>query len=178
MEMLRQKRTLKWFEEYLWQTSKKYVIERDHEEKSYTLCFIGSSDYDPEKGYKATNIAKFYRTKEDIEIYSYNGKEFNLFVKGLSMLKYWIDSATPEERFVDEIKSVYKHLNFKTEFGENLYLNIATYDKEQYACLTTIGDRYEPLQKYFTDKEIDKYKREHGINLSEYEKIKEGTYVD
>lgn len=177
MEMLRQKRTLKWFEEYLWQTSKKYVIERNHEEKSYTLCFIGSSDYDPEKGYKATNIAKFYRTKEDIEIYSYYGKDFDLFVKGLSMLKYWIDSADIEERFADEIESVYRHINFKTKFGENLYLNIAK-GQDGYSFLTTIGDRYEGWQKYFTDNEIDKYKREFGINLSEYEKIKEGTYVD
>ena len=69
------------------------------------------------------------------------------------------------------------HKNFKTEFGENLYLNISK-TKDGYPFLTTIGDRYEGWQKYFTDKEIDKYKREFGINLSEYEKIKEGTYVD
>lgn len=171
------KRTLDWFEDFLRESSKQYDIERNHEEDSYTLRFISPKDYDEEKGYKKTSVAKFYRTKEDIEIYNYNGKDFELYVNGLSMLKYWIDNATPEERFADEIKSVYRHKNFKTPFGENLYLNIVK-DQDGYPCLTTIGDRYEWWQKYFTDKEIDEYKREFGINLSEYEKIKEGAYVD
>lgn len=171
------KRTLKWFEEYLKNTNEKYSIEKNKKEKSYTLYFQRVCVYGNRTNYKKIKIAKFYRDKKDIEIFSYNGEDFDLFVKGLSMLKYWIDNATPEERFADEIKSVYKHKNFKTPFGENLYLNIVM-GQDGYSCLTTIGDRYEWWQKYFTDKEIDEYKREFGINLSEYEKIKEGTYVD
>lgn len=158
-------------------TNEKYSIEKNKKEKSYTLYFQRVCVYGNRTNYKKIKIAKFYRDKKDIEIFSYNGEDFDLFVKGLSMLKYWIDNATPEERFADEIKSVYKHKNFKTPFGENLYLNIVM-GQDGYSCLTTIGDRYEWWQKYFTDKEIDEYKREFGINLSEYEKIKEGTYVD
>lgn len=171
------KRTLAWFEEYLKEKDEGFLIEKNEEEKSYILYFQDYHIFDLNKEYERKNIAKFYRTKEDIEIYSYNGKDFDLFVKGLSMLKYWIDSADLEERFADEIESVYRHINFKTEFGGNLYLNIAK-GQAGYPFLTTIGDRYEWWQKYFTDKEIDEYKREFGINLSEYEKIKEGTYVD
>lgn len=171
------KRTLKWFEEYLEHTNEKYSIEKNKKEKSYTLYFQRVCIYGNRTNYKKIKIAKFYRDKKDIEIFSYNGEDFDLFVKGLSMLKYWIDSADIEERFADEIESVYRHINFKTEFGGNLYLNIAK-GQDGYPFLTTIGDRYEWWQKYFTDKEIDEYKREFGINLSEYEKIKEGTYVD
>lgn len=177
MEIVRQKRTLKWFEEYLKEKGKGFLIEKNEEEKSYILYFQDYHLFSLDKEYERTNIAKFYKDKEDIEIYSYNGKDFDLFVKGLSMLKYWIDSATPEERFADEIESAYMHKNFKTEFGENLYLNISK-TEDGYSFLTTIRDRYEGWQKYFTDKEIKKYVYKYGINLSEYEKIKEGTYVD
>lgn len=174
----RTKRTLKWFEEYLKEKGGGFSIEKNEGEKSYTLYFRSCHIIDdPNTNYECINIAKFYRNKEDIEIYSYNGKDFDLFVKGLSMLKYWIDSATPEERFADEIESAYMHKNFKTEFGENLYLNISK-TEGGYSFLTTIRDRYEGWQKYFTDKEIKKYVYRYGINLSEYEKIKEGTYVD
>lgn len=174
------KRTLKWFEEYLKEKDKGFLIEKNKEEKSYILYFQNYNIFKTDKGYERTNIAKFYRDKEDIEIYSYNGKDFDLFVKGLSMLKYWIDSADLEERFADEIKSAYKHKDFITEFGEGKYLNIASFTnpKEQYPCLTTIGDRFDYLQKYFTDEEINKYKREFGIDLSEYEKIREGVYAN
>lgn len=175
------KRTLAWFEEYLKEKDEGFLIEKNEEEKSYTLYFRSCHIIDdPNTNYECINIAKFYRDKEDIKIYSYSGNDFDLFVKGLSMLKYWIDSADLEERFADEIKNVYKHRNFKSENGEGLYLNLVkpTDIHEGYCCLTTIGDRYEWWQKYFTDKEINEYKREFGINLSEYEKIKEGTYVD
>ena len=171
-ELIKEKRNLNWFEKFLWQTSTQYHIERNHEENSYKLCFQGFHNFDSEKGYTLTYVAKFYKSKQNVEIYSYNGEDFDLFVKGLSMLKYWIDSASPEERFEDETRSAYKHKNFKTKHGEDLYLNIATFSitKEQYPCLYTLGDRYEYLQKYFTDKEIDRYTRKFGINLSEYEK--------
>lgn len=178
----RAKRTLKWFEGYLRDKGEGFSIEKNEGEKSYILYFRSCHIIDdPNTNYERINIAKFYRDKENVDIYSYyNGKDFDLFVKGLSMLKYWIDSASPEERFADEIKSAYKHNNFKTEFGEGLYLNLVkpTDIHEGYCCLTTIGDRYDWRQKYFTDKEIDECKKEYGINLSEYEKIEEGTYVD
>ena len=119
------KRTLKWFEGYLKHTNEKYSIEKNKKEKSYTLYFQRVCIYGNRTNYKKIKIAKFYRDKKDIEIFSYNGEDFDLFVKGLSMLKYWIDSADIEERFADEIESVYRHINFKTEFGGNLYLNIA-----------------------------------------------------
>lgn len=173
----RTKRTLKWFEEYLEQANEKYSIEKNEVEKSYTLYFQRVRVDGNRTNYKKIKIAKFYRDKKDIEIFSYSGEDFDLFVKGLSMFYYWIDSADLEERFADEIESAYMHKNFKTEFGGNLYLNIVK-GKDGYSFLTTIGDRYEGWQKYFTDKEIDKYKKEFGINLSEYEKKKEGTYVD
>lgn len=173
------KRTLKWFEEYLKEKGGGFSIEKNEGEKSYILYFQDYHLFDSDKEYERTNIAKFYRNKEDIEIYSYNGKDFDLFVKGLSMLKYWIDSATPEERFKKEIRSMYKHKNFKTDYGEDLYLNIASFiaTGEQYPCLTTKGDRFEWLQKNFTDDEIDSYKRCFSINLSEFEEIKEVTYA-
>lgn len=176
----RTKRTLKWFEEYLKEEGEGFSIEKNEGEKSYTLYFRSFNIiYDPNTNYERINIAKFYRDKEDIEIYSYNGKDFDLFVKGLSMLKYWIDSATPEERFKKEIRSMYKHKNFKTDYGEDLYLNIASFivTGELYPCLTTKGDRFEWLQKEFTDDEIDSYKRLFCINLSEFEEIKEVTYA-
>lgn len=173
----RTKRTLAWFEEYLKQQRKGFLIEKNGEEKSYILYFQDYHIFNVDKEYERTNIAKFYRDKENIEVYSYKGKDFDLFVKGLSMLYYWIDSADLEERFADEIESAYMHKNFKTEFGENLYLNISK-TKDGYPFLTTIGDRFDWWQKYFTDKEIDECKKEFGINLSEYEKKKEGTYVD
>lgn len=174
------KRTLKWFEEYLKEKGGGFSIEKNEGEKSYILYFRSFNIiYDPNTNYERINIAKFYRDKEDIEIYSYNGKDFDLFVKGLSMLKYWIDSASPEERFKKEIRSMYKHKNFKTDYGEDLYLNIASFiaTGEQYPCLTTKGDRFEWLQKNFTDDEIDSYKRCFSINLSEFEEIKEVTYA-
>lgn len=173
------KRTLAWFEEYLKEKGEGFSIEKNEEEKSYILYFQNYNIFNTDRGYERTNIAKFYRTKEDIEIYSYNGKDFDLFVKGLSMLKYWIDSASPEERFKKEIRSMYKHKNFKTDYGEDLYLNIASFiaTGEQYPCLTTKGDRFEWLQKEFTDDEIDYYKRLFHINLSEFEEIKEVIYA-
>ncbi|WP_308748447.1 hypothetical protein [uncultured Anaerococcus sp.] len=173
------KRTLKWFEGYLKHTNEKYSIEKNEKEKSYTLYFQRIRVYGNRTNYKKIKIAKFYRDRKDIEIYSYNGEDFDLFVKGLSMLKYWIDSATPEERFKKEIRSMYKHKNHKTDYGEDLYLNIASFiaTGEQYPCLTAIGDRFEWLQKNFTDDEIDFYKRLFHINLSEFEGIKEVTYA-
>ena len=175
----RTKRTLKWFEEYLKEKGGGFSIEKNEGEKSYTLYFRSFHIIDPNTNYERINIAKFYRDKEDIEIYGYNGKDFDLFVKGLSMLKYWIDSTTPEERFKKEIRSMYKHKNHKTDYGEDLYLNIASFivTGEQYPCLTTIGDRFEWLQKNFTEDEIDFYKRLFHINLSEFEEEKEVTYA-
>lgn len=175
----RTKRTLKWFEEYLEQTNEKYLIEKNEKEKSYTLYFQKLRAFDTKNNFKKYKIAKFYRNKKDIEIFSYNGEDFDLFVKGLSMLKYWIDSASPEERFAKEVRNMYKHKNFKTDYGEDLYLNIASFiaTGEQYACLTTKGDRFEWLQKNFTEDEIDFYKRLFHINLSEFEEIKEVTYA-
>lgn len=173
------KRTLKWFEEYLKEKNEGFLIEKNEEKKSYTLYSQNYNIFNTDSGYERINIAKFYRDKKDIEIFSYNGEDFDLFVKGLSMLKYWIDSATPEERFKKEIRSMYKHKNHKTDYGEDLYLNIASFiaTGEQYPCLTAIGDRFEWLQKNFTDDEIDFYKRLFHINLSEFEEIKEVTYA-
>lgn len=173
------KRTLKWFEGYLERTNEKYSIEKNKKEKSYTLYFQRVCIYGNRTNYKKIKIAKFYRDKKDIEIFSYNGEDFDLFVKGLSMLYYWIDSASPEERFAKEIRNIYKHKNFKTDYGEDLYLNIASFiaTGELYPCLATKGDRFEWLQKDFTDDEIDFYKRCFSINLSEFEEEKEVTYA-
>ena len=91
--------------------------------------------------------------------------------KDVKMIKAAVEfNQTPAEDRKEEKKYIYKHKFIKTKGGNPTYLGIRQRPSISYPVLQGSNEDVFEYKVQFTDKEIERFKKEYGICLDDFEK--------
>ena len=127
---------------------------------SITVGKYSEEDYDIE-----IKVGKLRPGRLEVTIKGFCGDESDMILAAMELAE-----TPPEDR--EEIKKYfYKHNSMKTKGGNPTYLAIRQRPSISYPVLQGSSEDIFEYKVEFTDDEIEKVKKEHGIFLDDFEKI-------
>lgn len=143
----------------------KEIVEDNGYRYYETIYSIIARKYSEEYYNIEIKVGKLRPGRLEVTIKGFCGDESDMILAAMELAE-----TPPEDR--EEIKKYfYKHNSMKTKGGNPTYLAIRQRPSISYPVLQGSSEDIFEYKVEFTDDEIEKVKKEHGIFLDDFEKI-------